>query len=80
MNKNSFKCPECGGDSSSGGACVSPPPYDPAEPWTGIHSITRCDSCDYDIPDHLGERWDDISYEQAVKEWKEVYRDTNDEE
>ena len=29
------------------------------------------------IPDHLGERWDNMSIEEAQKEWKELYRKTS---
>ena len=25
-------------------------------------------------PQHLGERWNDISYEKAKKDWREIYK------
>jgi hypothetical protein len=29
------------------------------------------------IPAHLGERWNDLSLEQAQKQWKDLYKKNN---
>ncbi len=44
------------------------------DPWASILQQTECASCKNIIPDHLGDRWDNMSIEEAQKEWKEIYR------
>ena len=40
--------------------------------------IITCKQCHREIPAHLGERWDNISIEDAQKEWKKEYRNYKD--
>ena len=73
----SFKCPECGSttirselnvstDLSTGGGYSSP--------WSHVLLQHECGGCSEYIPAHLGERWNDISYEKAKKKWREIYK------
>ena len=34
----------------------------------------ECNDCKMIIPTHIAERWDNLSIEQAKKEWVKVYR------
>ena len=34
-----------------------------------------CAKCLFEIPIHLAERWGGISVEDAMKEWRDLYRD-----
>ena len=49
---------------------------DETDPWSGILQRIQCGSCHSVIPAHLGERWDEISVEEAKHEWQTVYRST----
>ena len=71
-HKNKFCCPECGSDqvkenfhykNKSGNSLYS----------SVLHEI-QCDSCFMDIPGHLGERIEDISYMEAKNEWINKYK------
>jgi len=44
--------------------------------WSGILQQYECSKCHMTIPAHLAERWNGISYEQAVEEWQKRYRAT----
>jgi hypothetical protein len=46
------------------------------DPWSGVLQRCECAHCHFTIPAHLAERWHDMSYEQAVKEWHDEYRAT----
>ena len=74
---SSFKCPECGStetrsqlnvstDLSTGGGYSSP--------WSHVLLQYECAGCNECIPGHLGERWNDITYEKAKKDWEEIYK------
>ena len=69
----SFQCPECGSIKIKSHLYVSTIP-DPDDPWSSVLQQLECASCNSYIPAHLGERWDNISYEEAKKEWIKIYK------
>ena len=69
----SFKCPECGSLKIKSKLNVSTIP-DPNDPWSVVLYQLECEGCNSYIPGHLGERWDNISYEDAKKEWIKKYK------
>ena len=74
---SSFHCPECGATKVASNLCVSTDwsvTREASSPWSYILQQILCANCDEYIPSHLGERWDDISYEDAKKEWLIKYR------
>ena len=77
---NKFICPECGSKEAGEHIMVSKEPptgKSKDDPWASILQQTECASCKMIIPDHLADRWDNMSIEEAQKEWKEIYRKTN---
>ena len=77
---NEFICPECGSKEPREQMMVSKEPptgKSKKDPWASVLQQTECASCKMIIPDHLGDRWDNISIEEAQKEWKEIYRKTS---
>jgi hypothetical protein len=75
-----FICPECGSKEAKEHMMVSreqPTGKSKKDPWASVLQQTECASCKNIIPDHLGERWDNMSIEAAQKEWKEIYRKKN---
>ena len=88
--ENKFICPECGSKECEDQTFLSKePPQETSpqlsfpelskksDPWTSVLQQMKCSSCKKNIPAHLGERWDNMSIEDAQKEWKELYRKTN---
>ena len=75
MNVEEFICPECGSHETGGKTHVSTVP-DERDPWSGVLVRIRCASCRAVIPAHLAERWDNVSLEEARKQWREIYRDS----
>ena len=74
---NEFICPECGSKEAGMQSMVSRPTptgKKNEDPWACVLQDIECASCKMIIPDHLGERWDNISIEEAQKEWKKDYR------
>ena len=74
---NSFKCPECGSTEVGSQLYVSPDPssyHKIDDPWAHVLQQIQCGDCNSYIPSHLGERWNDISYESAQKEWIKKYK------
>jgi len=69
----SFQCPECGSIKIKSHLYVSTI-SDPDDPWSNVLQQLECASCNFCIPAHLGERWDNISYEDAKKEWIKIYK------
>ena len=69
----SFQCPECGSIKIKSQLYVSTVP-DPNDPWSSVLQQLECGGCNSYIPAHLGERWDNISYEDAKKEWIKIYK------
>ena len=80
MDEDDFICPECGSKEAGEHMMVSKEPLtekNKKDPWASILQQTECASCKNIIPDHLGDRWDNMSIEEAQKEWKEIYRKTS---
>jgi len=75
MNPDDFICPECGSREANEFVCVETLPSE-TDPWSAILQRCKCAKCGNIIPAHLAERWDGLSQEQAVREWKQVYRTT----
>ena len=69
----SFQCPECGSIKIKSQLYVSTVP-DPDDPWSSVLQQLECEGCNSYIPAHLGERWNNISYEDAKKEWIKIYK------
>ena len=45
-----------------------------SSPWSHVLLQYECAGCNECIPGHLGERWNDISYDKAKKDWEEIYK------
>ena len=75
-----FICPECRSTESKYEQYVSRDPPVPKDknPWSSVLQIITCKQCHREIPAHLGERWNNISIEDAQKEWKKEYRNYKD--
>ena len=74
---SSFKCPECSSAEVASNLCVSTDwstGGEASSPWSYVLQQIHCGNCDEYIPSHLGERWDDINYEKAKKDWREIYK------
>lgn len=69
-----FVCTECG--SFEGSTRLQLAPSDAHGAWSGIVNAIRCARCGYTIPVHLGERWNDITIEQAREQWLRIFRPT----
>jgi hypothetical protein len=69
----SFKCPECGSDKIRSELNVSTDPNS-NDPWSKVLLQFECNGCHSYIPAHLGERWNNITYEEAKKEWLLKYK------
>lgn len=71
-----FICPECGSKQSGEEMMLSvPPPRGKSKnPWDSVMQQIECNECKMIIPSHLGERWNNISYEKAKEEWKNLYK------
>ena len=68
--KGRFICPECGSAQAERNVSQEPQQY-------GAKNRRRytCAKCHFEIPIHLAERWGGISVEDAMKEWRDLYRD-----
>ncbi len=73
MQPTKFICPECGSSQFSSG-CFVETIFDSNDPWSAVLQLYTCAGCGYAIPAHLGERWNGISSEKAMQEWKQTYR------
>ena len=69
-NINDFICPNCNSKDILDQKFVSieKPKYE--DPWSSVTQIIKCANCKKNIPAHLGERWNNISIEQAKEEYK----------
>lgn len=66
-----FICPECNSKESGGEILISKEPSrsNNKNPWSNVMQQMECHDCKMIIPSHLAERWDNLSIEQAKKEW-----------
>ena len=71
-NHNKFICPECGSEKVKNNFHYKNKSGD------GLYSKVvhefQCGSCFMDIPGHLGERLENISFDEAKNEWVKKYR------
>ena len=76
IDPGGFICPECGSDQYTEGAFVSkePPMKKSKNPWNNVLQTMQCSLCKKIIPAHLGERWDQITIDEAKKEWNNDYK------
>ena len=79
IDPGGFICPECGSKDAKEGMMISKsqPTGKNFDPWAVVLQQSECASCKMIIPDHLGDRWDNMSIEEAQKEWKKDYRKTS---
>jgi hypothetical protein len=77
IDPGGFICPECDSRDVKEEVMISRPQPTGKSPWEGILQQMECASCKMIIPAHLGERWDNMSIEEAQKEWKKNYRKTS---
>jgi hypothetical protein len=75
MKTVDFICPECGSHKTDVTILVDGGD-DGCDPWNATMQVHLCAGCHTGIPAHLGERWNNRSIEQAQKEWREIYRDS----
>jgi hypothetical protein len=75
-----FFCPNCRSRNCRGFAFVDPPwtfgvgrPSN--SPWDYVLQRCFCGDCSATIPAHLAERWEGRTEEDAIHEWKNVFRD-----
>ena len=73
MNPNEFICPECGSHDSGMELMVSPD-VNKLDSWSHVLQRIQCARCQSTIPAHLAERWNNLSVEEAQKEWRKDYR------
>ena len=75
-NNNDFICPNCGSTEPGYEEYVSKenPDSKDTNPWSSVLQIISCEQCHRKIPAHLAERWDNISIEDAKKEWIEKFK------
>ncbi len=72
--KNSFLCPECGGN-IPGVAMLVSPVFNPDDRTSHVLEWISCEECGSNIPAHIAERWENRSIDDARKEWQEIYKD-----
>ena len=72
-DKERFLCPECGSTQAGDTVNVSTDPST-GDPWSGVLERVYCTSCGRAIPAHIAYLWDDLSEEEARKEWRAKYR------
>ena len=68
-----FICPECSSTEIESEQFLSLEPTNTKQeknPWASVLQIIICSTCKIKIPSHLGERWNDISFQEAQEEWK----------
>jgi hypothetical protein len=71
-----FICPECKGTEYEEDMFMSKEPtsQNNKDPWASVLQQVECLGCKMIIPSHLGLRYDDITYEEAVAEWNRLYK------
>jgi hypothetical protein len=73
MADQNFICPECGSTAVGCSVFVSTS-YDKNDPWSAVLQRCVCLNCQSTIPAHLGERWNDMTYDEACAEWRLIYK------
>jgi hypothetical protein len=82
MSDGEFICPECGARHGATLFYVDPAwtfgqgKPSPANPWDFVLQRYTCAGCGWNVPAHLGARWEGRSVEAAKREWHECYRAT----
>ena len=66
-------CPECG-EETQGSMIYVNPEFDSDVPWSAVQQIYVCAVCEYSIPAHLAEFSQEISQQEAIRKWLEVYK------
>lgn len=75
---NDFICPECGSKDGGLQTLLDKEMNEKSkDPWDSVLQQIECSSCGSAIPLHLAERWDNLSIEDAKKEWKDKYKKNN---
>jgi len=75
---NDYICPECGSKDGGLETLLDKEMNEKSkDPWDSVLQQIECSSCGSVIPLHLTERWDNLSIEDAKKEWKEKYKRNN---
>jgi len=69
-----FVCPECGGSNCATMIMHVSTVPDENDPWSMVLKTVKCGQCSSIIPAHLAELWDDISINEAKKEWCDIYK------
>ena len=69
MDNDDFKCPNCECEEILEQKFLSIEEPNDLNPWSSVTQVIKCDSCKKTIPAHLGERWDEITFEEARKEY-----------
>ena len=75
--ESTFICPECSSTEIESEEFLSLEPTKTQKkqnPWASVLQIIRCASCKNKIPSHLGERWNNLSIQEAQQEWKSKYK------
>jgi predicted RNA-binding Zn-ribbon protein involved in translation (DUF1610 family) len=78
IEENAFKCPNCDGEEIGEMLHVSPDlKTESHNPWSKVLHRQGCASCGCLIPAHLGERWSNLTFADAKREWHEIYKETS---
>lgn len=72
LNSNKFICPECGSDKIQENFHYQNKSV--IGLYTNIIHEIQCGSCFMDIPVHLGERFDNVSIQEAKIKWINSYK------
>jgi len=73
-----FICPECGSKRTPDEEVHVSPIENDDDPATHVLQWIKCAQCGVFIPAHIAERWDDLSIDDAKKDWLEYYRNKFD--
>ena len=76
---NDFICPNCGSTKEEGRILLSKEPVlnKKRNAWASVLEQVTCKDCRSIIPTHLAERWNNISIDEAKKEWANLYKKDN---
>ena len=68
-----FKCPECGSEEVRGIIFLDKD-FVEGSPWNSVGQVIQCGKCGRGIPPHLSSPKEGMTYEDAKKEWRKVFR------